>query len=603
MFGSLPQQAAPHSTVLPECSAQADDCALPDSCGLTDRLSGSILSPSWFVMNASPEAVLGRFSSAVILKVLEAEAPAEQTVQLALRLGGLRLTGGEAAALLAVWTRIESWAVAQVDRAIVGVAGPESTADDWGREEAALCMRLSPVTAIRRVEHARLRCGQFAIVGKALESAVLLPTMAFDLHEALLPLPDDVADMVCHMVIPGAGEMTRAEFGKAVRKAVIACDPDGAAARHVEAKNGRCVRIKPAPDGMADMYARLTAVEAQTLYQALDGTARRDIAAAAVAARAIDPTVPAPRIPLDHARADALVAWAQTALADPTLPRAQGRAADICIVMTMPTVVGLRDDPAYLVGYGPITAEVARELLPGGKLRRLVTDPVTGHLLDVGQRSYEPPQALKDFVVTRDPTCILRGCSRASRHCDLDHREPFPAGSTSADNMAPLCRRHHLMKHTGGWQLRKSRGGDLYFLSAAGRHYAVNRPSVDPSFVAGSVASLDSSLVSGSLASPVPGSPVFGSPVFGSPIVGSTAVGSTAVNSFFDSAISDGGDVDERLMAGLSPELAQRVRQLMAGLASASECEPDGDDYEPPFFTKDAAATSIQVFDDDEPPF
>ncbi|MET0931512.1 MAG: HNH endonuclease signature motif containing protein, partial [Aeromicrobium sp.] len=33
--------------------------------------------------------------------------------------------------------------------------------------------------------------------------------------------------------------------------------------------------------------------------------------------------------------------------------------------------------------------------------------------------------------------------------CDMDHREPWPNGPTTGDNLGPLCRRHHGYKGHG----------------------------------------------------------------------------------------------------------------------------------------------------------
>jgi hypothetical protein len=50
-----------------------------------------------------------------------------------------------------------------------------------------------------------------------------------------------------------------------------------------------------------------------------------------------------------------------------------------------------------------------------GTWRRLVTDPVTGQLLDYGQDTYRPPKDLAEFVIARDQTCTFPGCERPAR--------------------------------------------------------------------------------------------------------------------------------------------------------------------------------------------
>jgi hypothetical protein len=42
---------------------------------------------------------------------------------------------------------------------------------------------------------------------------------------------------------------------------------------------------------------------------------------------------------------------------------------------------------------------------------------------------------------------VFPGCRRPARRTDLDHRTPWPRGSTSADNLQCLCRHHHRAKH------------------------------------------------------------------------------------------------------------------------------------------------------------
>ncbi|NWJ70321.1 hypothetical protein HX744_07205 [Pseudonocardia sp. ICBG1122] len=45
------------------------------------------------------------------------------------------------------------------------------------------------------------------------------------------------------------------------------------------------------------------------------------------------------------------------------------------------------------MGRGPVPADLARALAAGGVWQRLVTDPLSGTLLDVGRTRYRPPVA------------------------------------------------------------------------------------------------------------------------------------------------------------------------------------------------------------------
>lgn len=95
-----------------------------------------------------------------------------------------------------------------------------------------------------------------------------------------------------------------------------------------------------------------------------------------------------------------------------------------------------------------VTPEQLRELLrrPSSVLRRLVTHPVTGTLLQRDRTSYRPDETLRAFVRGRDVLCRAPGCTNPSFFSDLDHVVPWPQGSTSADNLSTDCRRDHLTK-------------------------------------------------------------------------------------------------------------------------------------------------------------
>ena len=128
---------------------------------------------------------------------------------------------------------------------------------------------------------------------------------------------------------------------------------------------------------------------------------------------------------------------------------------------------------AVLEGYGPITPDVARALaLSGGTWRRLVVDPLSGRLLDVGRTRYRPPAALAEFVRLRDGTCVSPTCSSPARGCELDHVEPWHAGgTTSADNLATACARDHRVKSTGAFRLEHLGDGTFVWTTPSGHRY------------------------------------------------------------------------------------------------------------------------------------
>ncbi len=175
---------------------------------------------------------------------------------------------------------------------------------------------------------------------------------------------------------------------------------------------------------------------------------------------------------LDALRADALIALI-------TKGAAKVRPPAVNVTVDLPTLLGLQDNPAELAGYGPIPANLARLLAADGKWRRMILDPRTGDLLDLGHTAYQPTAGLARFVKTRDRTCTFPGCQRVADHGDLDHQRPYrdgdPAnGGTDRANLHPPCKNHHVLKHKGRWTLRTNPDtGQRTWTSPTGHTYPI----------------------------------------------------------------------------------------------------------------------------------
>ncbi|MET0433855.1 MAG: DUF222 domain-containing protein [Cellulomonas sp.] len=180
------------------------------------------------------------------------------------------------------------------------------------------------------------------------------------------------------------------------------------------------------------------------------------------------------------------VSTAVPATARRACTRCSGRpGAEVRITIPASTLLGLDDQPAHLDGYGPIDAVQARALAIGGVWQRVVTDPLTDRVLDVGRERYRPPAALADLVRTRDGTCAAPGCRVPACGCELDHTQEFhpqpggdpdaPLGGTDADNLGLVCHRHHRLKTDGGFRLRQIDPGLYEWITPTGHRY-LTRP-------------------------------------------------------------------------------------------------------------------------------
>jgi hypothetical protein len=250
---------------------------------------------------------------------------------------------------------------------------------------------------------------------------------------------------------------------------VLAADPDLVLAEHTKALKHRWVAKVDFHDSvMSQLQVTMSAVDAHTVWLGLDATAT-GLQAAAKAAGLMDEGI-------DAYRADALVAWANHALADPHAPRRHGRRHQVQFITDLPSLLGLADNPAELAGFGPIPAALVRDRAAQADWVRLVVDPVTGYLLDYGTVIYRPPAELADYVLARDRGCRFPGCNTAATHCDIDHNIPAPRGDTSARNCCCLCRRHHRLKTFGGWTVVLQPDGSCLWTSSCGRQFASDPP-------------------------------------------------------------------------------------------------------------------------------
>ncbi|GAA4696126.1 hypothetical protein GCM10023215_37630 [Pseudonocardia yuanmonensis] len=186
--------------------------------------------------------------------------------------------------------------------------------------------------------------------------------------------------------------------------------------------------------------------------------------------------------PSGEALGEAVLAWSEARLAAAVRAvlehRPQPRTVSgggkplVHVVVGYDTLSGAFDAPAELVGYGPIPAALAREAAAHGVWKRLVSDPLSGALLDHGRTVYRPPAALRDFVVARDQTCRFPTCNRRAIDCDLDHHQrAADCGPTCEANLHGLCKHHHTLKEQEDWQVLARPDGSLVWITPTGHRY------------------------------------------------------------------------------------------------------------------------------------
>jgi hypothetical protein len=151
--------------------------------------------------------------------------------------------------------------------------------------------------------------------------------------------------------------------------------------------------------------------------------------------------------------------------------------AEIVVHIPLAVLLGASDDAAELEGYGVVDATTARQLAAAAPTwERLMTDD-EGVPVMLGRTAYRPPAGLRRFIQFRDGTCLVPGCTCAAERAEVDHTiEWQDGGTTDADNLALLCRKHHALKSLALFHLRRESksstvSGELVWETMLGRRY------------------------------------------------------------------------------------------------------------------------------------
>jgi hypothetical protein len=176
---------------------------------------------------------------------------------------------------------------------------------------------------------------------------------------------------------------------------------------------------------------------------------------------------------MDQLRADILLD-----LLEGTQTEGSGRRGVVDIHVDLQTLAGLAETPGELAGFGPVIADIARQVTErqqGSEWRWTVTDPVTGQPIDQGITRRRPTAGQRRQIQTRNPTCVFPGCRMPATACDLDHRIPWAEGGpTRTDHLVPLCRHDHRIRHQAGWKHQPLPNGDHLWTSRLGHQYTAS---------------------------------------------------------------------------------------------------------------------------------
>lgn len=272
-----------------------------------------------------------------------------------------------------------------------------------------------------------------------------------------------------------------------LEREVIKADPDAAKERHQEKSGRRDLQLLPDIDSCADLQIyNLPADQARLVYDHIDALAHE-------AKRAGDERR------LGQLRADIAVELLsghatrchhQSTEGGESCGGPQGKGTFVLYV-SLAELLGLRDEPGELGGYGPVIRDVAQRLVANG-----IDDPDAEFDLAVTNSRGQVIQLhginkrlftgkLRDLVNATWRRCTFpSGCNRPAETCEVDHSTDWArGGATTWENANPICGSEHHEKTENGWRQQRPDPytGEIIWHSPFGQTYRVlPEPLVDP---------------------------------------------------------------------------------------------------------------------------
>ncbi|HET7847112.1 MAG TPA: DUF222 domain-containing protein [Acidimicrobiia bacterium] len=376
-----------------------------------------------------------------------------------------RITGYQRVVVMKARARLRAWVEAEFYADIQSVAEAELEVIpklDEAMESAEGEIRAALTLTRRAAEHQ---------LGTAYQLRDRLPEVWEALHRGRIDLPKarvlcnetvhlpvEDARRVADVALERAPRQTTGQLGARIRKLVISLDPDLAKDRYQEAVTERRVVLEPNQHGTTNLLGLdLPADQAQAAMRRINDLAK--------AAKTADDTRT-----MDQVRADVYL----DLLNGHHLNHAKGRGmVDISVELT--TLAGLDNHPGELRGYGPVIADIARQVASDqSEAEHRVTVTEGGTPIWTGTTRRRPTTHQTRQVEARNPNCVFPGCRTPASQSDLDHTHPYSdGGPTQTDNLAPLCRHDHQLKHQTRWDLKPTAPGVYQWTTPLGHTYTV----------------------------------------------------------------------------------------------------------------------------------
>jgi hypothetical protein len=380
-----------------------------------------------------------------------------------------RVSGADRITVLRAFQRLVSHFTALAYEAMEAVVeefeeadGELATAVEAGAAEIRAALRLTRRAADGELAFALELRRRLPQLWDLLARGVIDPRRARVVAYGTAHLPDATARTVAAEVAGVAGRLTTGQLAARVRRLCLAVDPDEGRRRYEQAVAERRVVSEPTPAGSVNLLG-------------LDLPAGRTAAVmrrVAVLARHLK--VEGESRTMDQLRADVFLDLLDGSAEGDGTGAAGPARGSVDLQVDLATLAGLSEAPGEVAGFGPVIADVARQVASqaGATWRYTVIDPESGQIVHTGVTRRRPTAGQRRAVEARHRTCVFPGCRMPAAECDLDHQVMWSeGGATCVDNLVPLCRHDHRLRHLAGWSHETLPDGDHRWVSRLGHVY------------------------------------------------------------------------------------------------------------------------------------
>ena len=391
------------------------------------------------------------------------------------------LSGHDRVVVLRAQQRMASFYEAQLAETMTAIEdhcaqlfdGDVELAHDAASAEIRCALHLTRRAADGQLDFAQTLRHRLPVVWDALLAGSIDVRRAKTITYETAHLPAESAQLIVDQVMVEAPNLTTGRIAARLRRLSIDAAPDEAKDRYEHAVDGRKIVLTATDQGTATIGAY--DLPPDRAARAVDRI-NRIANSLRVAGESRD---------MDQLRSDVFLDLLNGdepgeahELKRSRNKSSRGRAGVVDIRVDLATLTRLADHSGDLAGYGPVVADIARQVAEdnfGQQWRFAVTDE-TDQIIGSGITRRRPTAALRRHVETRNPTCVFDNCRHPASSSDVDHTTPWSeGGKTAKQNLDPLCPHDHYLRHKAGWTYQRNSDGTITWTSCLGHTYT-NKP-------------------------------------------------------------------------------------------------------------------------------